>query len=111
MPAPDKPSANTSVARLIPDSGFLIPESTDSDAPKDLDRNAWSRWLEYRQQIRKPLKPASIPAAQRKLAAFGRTQAAVVEQSVAQGWTGLFPLKDGNGRSNQHPDGTVKVVA
>lgn len=59
-----------------------------------LDQSAWSRWLEYRRQIRKPIKPASMLAAQRKLAGFGEDQSAVVEQSIAQGWTGLFPLKE-----------------
>ncbi len=65
-------------------------------APDGLDAVAWDRWLEYRRQIRKPLKPASIPAAQRKLAAFGADQSAVVEQSVANGWSGLFEVKRGN---------------
>jgi hypothetical protein len=59
-----------------------------------LDADAWTAWTVYRKQIGKPLKPASIPAAQRKLAAFGTSQAAVVDQSVANGWQGLFPLKE-----------------
>lgn len=58
-----------------------------------LNPESWWRWVDYRQQIRKPLKPVSIPAAQRELAAFGSDQAAVVEQSVANGWQGLFALK------------------
>jgi hypothetical protein len=67
-----------------------------------LDVSSWDRWSAYRVEIRKPLKPASIPAAQKALAAFGSDQAAVVEQSIAQGWQGLFPLKEKtkpNGRS------------
>ena len=63
------------------------------ELPPGLDPAAWSRWCGYRKQIRKPLKPVSIPAAQRELAAFGSDQSAVVEQSVAQGWQGLFALK------------------
>lgn len=67
----------------------------DVESPVEgLDTQAWERWLEYRKQIRKPLKPVSIPAAQRELAAFGCDQAAVVEKSIANGWQGLFPLKD-----------------
>ncbi|MGC8519824.1 MAG: hypothetical protein ACP5P4_15095 [Steroidobacteraceae bacterium] len=64
--------------------------------PDGLDPEAWERWLEYRKQIRKPLKPASIPAAQKSLAAFGSDQAAVVEQSIANGWQGLFAPKAAN---------------
>ena len=64
-----------------------------ADAPAGLDLATWERWKAYRSEIRKPLKPASIPAAQRSLAAFGSEQAAVVEQSIANGWQGLFPIK------------------
>lgn len=72
-------------------------------APDGLNGEAWTRWLAYRSEIRKPLKPASIPAAQRSLAAFGSDQAAVVEQSVANGWQGLFPLKTANGKPQPPP--------
>lgn len=69
-----------------------------AELPPGLDPAVWSRWRDYRREIRKPLKPVSIPAAQRELAAFGCDQAAVVEQSIAQGWTGVFALK--RGRTN-----------
>lgn len=70
----------------------------DDESPVDgLDTQAWDRWQSYRTEIRKPLKPASIPAAQRSLAAFGSEQAAVVEQSIANGWQGLFALKSNGG--------------
>ena len=58
-----------------------------------LDVAAWDRWVRYRMDIRKPIKPASMQAAQEKLAGFGADQAAVVEQSIANGWQGLFELK------------------
>jgi len=67
----------------------------DSSPVEGLDTQAWKRWMQYRTEIRKPLKPASIPAAQRNLAAFGCDQSAVVEQSIANGWQGLFELKRG----------------
>ena len=62
--------------------------------PDGLDGPSWKRWRDYRKKIRKPIKPVSVLAAQRKLAAFGADQASVVEQSIANGWTGLFALKD-----------------
>ena len=58
-----------------------------------LDVAAWERWVRYRADIRKPIKPASMQAAQEKLAGFGADQSAVVEQSIANGWQGLFELK------------------
>lgn len=80
-------------ARATPD----LPDAKtqgEADPPPGLNPAAWSRWCDYRTQIKRPLKPASIPAAQRSLAAFGDDQAAVVEQSIANGWQGLFALKE-----------------
>lgn len=59
-----------------------------------LDTKAWETWFKYRKATRRPLKPASILAAQRSLAAYGVDQAAVVQQSIAAGWQGLFALKN-----------------
>jgi hypothetical protein len=59
------------------------------DPPPGLNLEVWSRWVDYRKQIRKPLKPVSMPAAQRELAALGSEQAAAVEYTIAKGWTGL----------------------
>lgn len=67
-------------------------------APDGLDQEAWNRWLAYRKSSGKALKPASHEAAMRAMVKFGKDQAAVVEQSIAQGWTGLFALK-ANGHS------------
>lgn len=61
--------------------------------PSNLNVEAWHRWEQYRREIRKPIHPASWLSAQRKLAAFGMDQGAVVEQSIADGYQGLFPLK------------------
>lgn len=70
-------------------------EMNGGEAPlvDGLNPEAWRVWLNYRIQIRKPLKQVSMPAAQRTLAAFGSDQVAVVQQSIANGWQGLFPLK------------------
>ena len=58
-----------------------------------LDVQVWERWVDYRIKIRKPIKPASILAAQQELAGFGANQSAVVEKSIASGWQGLFAPK------------------
>lgn len=60
-----------------------------------LDLQSWSDWQEYRRKIGKPIKTASLVAAQKAMAAFGDDQAAVVMQSIANGYQGLFPLKKG----------------
>ncbi len=65
----------------------------------NLDAKAWDRFVAYRIEIRKPLKSASIHEAQKKLAAFAADQMAVVEQTIAQGWQGLFELKSKSPKS------------
>lgn len=57
-----------------------------------LDLEAWNQWQAYRK-----LKPQSIPAAQRKLAAFGERQAEVVEHCIAGEYKGLYAPKS-NGK-------------
>ena len=63
---------------------------TTTTAVAGLNAKAWETWTDYRKKIGKPLKPVSIPAAQRKLAALP-FQMEAVEHSIANGWTGLFP--------------------
>ena len=71
--------------------------------PDGLDLDAWTRWVDYRSEIRKPIKPASMDAAARKLAAFGEMQAATVENSIAEGYQGLIPPKPPNGSTGNRP--------
>jgi hypothetical protein len=78
------------------------------EPPPGLNSLAWQQWEAYRREIRRPIKPASVQAAQRRLAGFGADQEAVVEQSIANSWTGLFALKTdfspkANGRSAEPP--------
>ncbi len=77
-----------------------IEPSGSTPLPPGLDTEAWSRWIDYRKRIGKPLKPISIPAAQKALAGHGANQSGVVEQSIVNGWQGLFELKQ-NGRAGQ----------
>lgn len=62
-----------------------------------LDEDAWNAYLKYRKAIKKPIKPASIAAAQKKLAGFGQDQMNVVTESVSNGWIGIFPPKTNGG--------------
>lgn len=59
----------------------------------ELDVEAWERYKAFRKAIKKPIKEVSEAAAKLKLQRFGDDQAAVVDQSIANGWQGLFELK------------------
>ncbi len=68
--------------------------------PDGVDPKAWADWVEYRKASGKPLKPASLPAAAKQMAALGSRQAAAVQHSIANGYRGLFPP---NGVAPQPP--------
>ncbi len=68
-----------------------------------VDEAAWKKWLAYRKQIGRPLKEASLLPAQQKLADFGVNQMASVEQSIANGWQGLFNVRRG-GNGGEKPE-------
>jgi hypothetical protein len=68
----------------------------DPTSVAGLDLAEYERWINYRIEIRKPLKAASLQAVAGKLAALGADQAAIVTQSIENGWQGLFPLKGAN---------------
>jgi hypothetical protein len=76
-----------------------------------LDGAAWERWLAYRVSIRKAIKPASMHAAALKLAQFGDDQDAVVQQSVANGYQGLFELKKSKPAPGEKPKKTREQIA
>lgn len=98
---------------ILPDCHNLHPQTTTetnykknkqkksdlvvTEIPPGLNLTAWERWIDYRKKISKSLKPASIATAQKKFAEFGDQQEAVVEQSIANGWTGLFSIKNQSG--------------
>ena len=81
-----------------------------------LNAEAWEAFTDYRRSIGKPLKPASMTEAAKKLAAFGKDQGAVVTQTIANGWQGLFALKDQGRKPEQQarasniPDLTAKEL-
>lgn len=75
-----------------------------------LDEQAWERFVAYRKAIKKPIKPESETAAKLKLAKFGKDQAAVVDQSIANSWQGLFELKNKKDRPEK-PEKTDAQIA
>ena len=81
-------------------------------ATPHLDAVAFGRYQAYRREIRKPLKPSSLQASAVELAKFGADQAAVVQQSIANGWQGLFELKRVNGthRGDRPPSRRLRTA-
>jgi hypothetical protein len=77
----------------------------------ELDEAAWERWVAYRKAIRKPIKEVSEHAMKLKLSRFGADQDAVVEQSIANQYQGLFELKKAAPRPGEKVEKTNKQKA
>lgn len=69
--------------------------------PVWLDKGAWESWRAYRAELRKPLKPSTISRQLKFLSEHQGSHSAIIEQSIRQGWTGLFPLGDSRGPSKK----------
>ena len=69
--------------------------------PDWLSLEIWTAYLEHRKAKRAKLTPHAMELCFRHLAEWhsqGQDVKAIIEQSIANGWTGLFPLKsNGNG--------------
>lgn len=65
----------------------------------DYFRKAWRNWLEFRKEIKEPIRGPRSEAGQikklNKLSEGNVTVAVeIIEQSIGNNWRGLFPLKD-----------------
>jgi hypothetical protein len=62
--------------------------------PTWLDKETWSEWVQYRKEIKKKLTPTSIKRQLALLENNKKDHKKIIIQSIRNGWTGLFPLKD-----------------
>lgn len=73
------------------------------ELPPWLDAKLWAGFKKWRSDIKKPMTPFAEELAIGKLAKLrdqGNDPAEVIAQSVTSNWSGLFPVKRGNGNSN-----------
>jgi hypothetical protein len=76
-------------------------EAKQEDLPDWLDKDAWAQWEQHRKEIRKKLTPTTK---KRQLAMLEKNKTdhvAIIEKSIANGWTGLFEIKDGKKPTNK----------
>jgi hypothetical protein len=84
------------------------------ELPDWVPAGPWSSWLEVRKKIRAPNTPDAMLLNLRsleKLRAQGQDPAAVIEQSIARGWRGLFPVKPEHSNGTTHTSGRRESVA
>jgi hypothetical protein len=77
-----------------------------------LDINAWRDWVIYRAKRKPAIKPASMQKAAESLAALGTAQRATVDNSIANGYQGLFaPNLGTNGNGKHRPTRYEQLTA
>ncbi len=88
---------------LPPKGEIVVPAVLNT--PRFLE--VWGRWVVYRKEIKKTLKPSTIDAQLKKLAAMGEANGiAAIERAITNGWTGIvFENEKTNG---QHDDAASK---
>lgn len=65
--------------------------------PSNVDHRIWCDFVDMRKQIKKPLTERAATLIINKLVDFGVNGNASLEQSIASGWSSVFPVKQTNG--------------
>jgi hypothetical protein len=70
--------------------------------PDWLNKEVWKEWVEYKKELKKPLSSHTIKLQLSELEKNKDNHVEILEQSMRNGWQGLFPLKQSNenGKSN-----------
>lgn len=94
-----------------------LPPAGDSKAKKQKPKNieppiwlpqkSWDELLQHRREIKAPMSPLAQTKAINELERLkndGNDPVHVIDQSISQGWKGLFPLKAMNGGFRAQPE-------
>jgi hypothetical protein len=79
-----------------PKPGWFDP--ADVELPEWLSQEVWRKFVEYRRQMKKPLTELMANANIEMLSELqsrGQDPPAVINQTIANGWSGLFPVNAG----------------
>lgn len=68
-------------------------KNNKEELPDWLNKEIWSIWVSYRKENRKPLTSHTIKLQLRELEKDKSNHIAILEQSIKNSWSGLFPLK------------------
>jgi len=63
------------------------------DLPQWLNKEAWAEWMQFRKEIKKKLVKTTISRQLKFLEKHKENHVAILEQSIQNGWQGLFDIK------------------
>lgn len=82
------------------------PKKKSEPIPDWISPDTWADWEQHRREKRQPLKPTTVTYQINQLSKFrdnGHDPNAIIERSIANGWTGLFEPDTRRGGSPAHP--------
>jgi hypothetical protein len=66
--------------------------------------DAWFKWVEYRKEIKKQLKPTSVDFQWKQFILWGEKKSIdSIETSITNGWTGLFEPRNFSNQNQKQP--------
>ena len=84
-----------------PDIPILVPEpilepirAENTALPEWLNKEAWGLWIQYRKEMKKKMTPLTIKQQLKLLEIHKKDHVGIIKNSIQNGWTGLFPLKN-----------------
>ena len=79
-------------------------EKNKTPFDSEIFKSSWESWVQYRIEKKQKLTPSTIKSQLKKLGGYPEdTAIKVIEQSICNGWTGLFELKE-NGQPGAYPN-------
>ena len=67
--------------------------------------NAWIEWEQFRKELKKKITPSTAKKQLKFLGGRAEHESiAIINQSITNGWTGLFPLKNNNGTTDKRTE-------
>lgn len=90
------------------------PNGESTPTPFAAPQPEWTYFVEHRKQIGNALTPRAVKLALAKLetlAAEGHDPRRVIEQSIMNRWTGLFPIKENRNERSHRDNGESKTLS
>ena len=100
-------SSGKPVSRETPSLGKSAPlKKNILPKEEDIGIRGWDEWVKHRKEIRKPLTESSVKKQVTMLEKHPpEIQLQIIDQSIQNGWAGLFEVKNGNKQGGKQYQG------
>jgi hypothetical protein len=86
-------------------------ENKEIELPEWINREVWSRWEKYRKDIKKKMTPLTVKQQIKFLSEHKENYEMIINNSIQNGWTGLFPLRGDNKKTEVYRNDGKQSIA